>query len=56
MKLLSIVMVFQGLVYTVSSFNDLRMEKAFKYGIKYYSNNLHLIGIVIGILDSVNLL
>ena len=50
MKILSIFMVFQGLAYTISSFNDLTMGRAFKYGINYYGHNLHLIGILIGVL------
>jgi len=50
MKILSIVMIFQGLAYTISSFNDLTIGRAFKYGINYYDSNFHLIGILIGVL------
>ena len=50
MKLLSIFMVFHGLVYSVSAINNLTKQNMFKYGSQYYNANLHLIGIFIGIL------
>ncbi len=50
MKLLSILMILQGLVYELSAINSLTKSNMFKYGAKYYSYNFHYIGIFIGIL------
>jgi hypothetical protein len=50
MKLLSIFMLLQGLTYVLSSINNWKNSNLFKYGVKYFNTDFHIIGIILGIL------
>lgn len=49
MKSLSIFMVLQGIIYTLSSINNWQGSNLFKYGIRYFNTNFYIIGIILGI-------